>query len=86
MLEKSPILRVETQTKSVHNSLDIEVTDEQTGNDGMVVNFKSDSCKAVKESNLQDESQIKSNDGEPISHRLKRRNLIQPEFNYHVTF
>lgn len=71
-------MQVETHSKSVHNSLDIEdmeVTDEQTVNDGMLINFKrrSDTRKAVKES--------KSNDGESNSHRQKRRKLVRPEFN-----
>jgi len=33
---KESNMQVETETKSVHNSLDIKVADEQTVNDGMV--------------------------------------------------
>ena len=51
---KESNMKVETETKSVHNSLDIEVADEQTVNDGTVqiLREKSDTCKAVKKGQI----------------------------------
>jgi hypothetical protein len=51
--------------------MDFENIEQHTIKDGMLINFKirSDTCKVVKESNMQVEIQTKSNDVKLVSHR-----------------
>eukprot|EP01018_Ginkgo_biloba_P029832 Gb_28352 [translate_table: standard] len=60
----------------------MEDMDGQNIDNRIIINFKrrSQTCKVVRESNLQPEGQTNLSDGESGSHKQKRRKLVRPQF------